>query len=101
MTINKSFDELAKAYGDLGRSMAPLADDMDKFVTDILVCNYGELSRKFMEAKYKSLTKSIFTRWWWKRKADKLSKKVDKLGELIDKRIEKGGDSYAVRKQSK
>ena len=101
MTINKSIDELAKAYGDLGRSMAPLAENMNKFVTNILVCKYVELSRKFMEAKYKSLTKSIFTRWWWKRKADKLSKIVDSLGELIDKQIEKGGDSYAVRKQSK
>ena len=85
-------DDLAKAFADLGRSMAPLAENLNKFVTNVLVNRYGELTRQFLEAKYKSLTKSIFTRWWWKRKADKLSEQVDKLGELIDKQIEKGGD---------
>lgn len=85
-------DDLAKAFADLGRSMAPLAENLNKFVTNVLVNRYGELTRQFLEAKYKSLTKSIFTRWWWKRKADKLSEQVDKLGELIDQHIEKGGD---------
>lgn len=85
-------DDLAKAFADLGRSLAPLAENLNKFVTNVLVNRYGELTRQFLEAKYKSLTKTIFTRWWWKRKADKLSKKVDSLGELIDKQIEKGGD---------
>lgn len=85
-------DDLAKAFADLGRSMAPLAKNLNKFVTNVLVNRYGELTRQFLEAKYKSLTKSIFTRWWWKRKADKLSEQVDKLGELIDQHIEKGGD---------
>jgi len=88
----KTADDLAKAFADLGRSMAPLAENLNKFVTNVLVNRYGELTRQFLEAKYKSLTKSIFTRWWWKRKADKLSEQVDKLGELIDQHIEKGGD---------
>lgn len=85
-------DDLAKAFADFGKSMAPLAENLNKFVTNVLVNRYGELTRQFLEAKYKSLTKSIFTRWWWKRKADKLSEQVDKLGELIDQHIEKGGD---------
>lgn len=88
----KTADDLAKAFADLGKSMAPLAENLNKFVTNVLVNRYGELTRQFLEAKYKSLTKSIFTRWWWKRKADKLSEQVDKLGELIDQHIEKGGD---------
>lgn len=88
----KTADDLAKAFADFGKSIAPLAENLNKFVTNILVDQYLELARQFMEAKYKSLTKTIFTRWWWKRKADKLSKKVDSLGELIDKQIEKGGD---------
>ena len=88
----KTADDLAKAFADLGKSMAPLAEDLNKFVTNILVDHYLKLTRQFMEAKYKSLTKTIFTRWWWKRKADKLSEQVDKLGELIDQHIEKGGD---------
>ena len=85
-------DDLAKAFADFGKSIAPLAEDLNKFVINILTDQYLELARQFMEAKYKSLTKTIFTRWWWKMKADKLSKKVDSLGELIDKQIEKGGD---------
>lgn len=88
----KTADDLAKAFADLGKSIAPLAEDLNKFVTNVLVNRYGELTRQFLEAKYKSLTKSIFTRWWWKRKADKLSEQVDKLGELIDQHIAKGGD---------
>lgn len=88
----KTADDLAKAFADLGKSLAPLAENLNKFVTNVLVNRYGELTRQFLEAKYKSLTKSIFTRWWWKRKADKLSEQVDKLGELIDQHIEKGGD---------
>lgn len=89
----KTADDLAKAFADLGKSMAPpLAENLNKFVTNVLVNRYVELTRQFLEAKYKSLTKSIFTRWWWKRKADKLSEQVDKLGELIDQHIEKGGD---------
>ena len=88
----KTADDLAKAFADLGKSMAPLAENLNKFVTNVLVNRYGELTRQFLEAKYKSLTKSIFTRWWWKRKADKLSEQVDKLGELIDQHIAKGGD---------
>ena len=88
----KTADDLAKAFADLGKSMAPLAETLNKFVTNVLVNRYGELTRQFLEAKYKSLTKSIFTRWWWKRKADKLSEQVDKLGELIDQHIAKGGD---------
>ena len=88
----KTADDLAKAFADLGKSMAPLAENLNNFVTNVLVNRYGELTRQFLEAKYKSLTKSIFTRWWWKRKADKLSMQVDKLGELIDQHIEKGGD---------
>lgn len=85
-------DDLAKAFADFGKSIAPLAENLNKFATNILVDHYLKLTRQFMEAKYKSLTKSIFTRWWWKRKADKLSEQVDKLGELIDQHIEKGGD---------
>ena len=88
----KTADDLAKAFADLGKSMAPLAENLNKLVTNVLVNLYGELTRQFLEAKYKSLTKTIFTRWWWKMKADKLSKKVDSLGELIDKQIEKGCD---------
>lgn len=88
----KTADDLAKAFADLGKSMAPLAENLNKSVTNVLVNRYGELARQFMEAKYKSLTKSIFTRWWWKRKADKLSEQANKLGELIDQHIEKGGD---------
>ena len=88
----KTADDLAKAFADLGKSMAPLAENLNKFVTNVLGNRYGELTRQFLEAKYKSLTKSIFTRWWWKRKADKLSEQVDKLGELIDQHIAKGGD---------
>ena len=88
----KTADDLAKAFADLGKSMAPLAENLNKFVTNVLVNRYVELTRQYLEAKYKSLTKSIFTRWWWKRKADKLSDQANKLGELIDQHIEKGGD---------
>ena len=88
----KTADDLAKSFADLGKSMAPLAENLNKFVTNVLVNRYLELTRQFLEAKYKYLTKSIFTRWWWKRKADKISEQVDKLCELIDQHIEKGGD---------
>ena len=76
-------DDLAKAFADFGKSIAPLAEDLNKFVINILTDHYVELARQ---------SKTIFTRWWWKMKADKLSEKVDSLGELIDKQIEKGGD---------
>lgn len=88
----KTADELTKAFADFGKSTAQMAESMNKFASNILMNQYVELAHKFMEAKYKSLTKSIFTRWWWKRKANKLSVQVDKLGELIDKLTKKGGD---------
>lgn len=85
-------DELLKAFEDFDKAFAPLPETMNKFASNILMNQYVELAHKFMEAKYKSLTKSIFTRWWWKRKANKLSVQVDKLSELIDKLTKKGGD---------
>lgn len=86
----KTADELTKAFADFGKSTAQMAESMNKFASNILMNQYVELAHKFMEAKYKSLTKSIFTRWWWGRKANKLSVQVDKLGELIDKLTKKG-----------
>jgi len=86
----KTADELTKAFADFGKSTAQMAESINKFANNILANQYVELAHKFMEAKYKSLTKSIFTRWWWGRKANKLSVQVDKLGELIDKLTKKG-----------
>ena len=86
----KTADELTKAFADLGKSTAQMAESINKFANNILANQYVELAHKFMEAKCKSLTKSIFTRWWWGRKANKLSVQVDKLGELIDKLTKKG-----------
>ena len=86
----KTADELAKAFADFGKSTDQMAESMNKFANNILANQYVELAHKFMVAKYKSLTKNIFIRWWWGRKANKLSVQVDKLGELIDKLTKKG-----------
>ena len=44
---------------------------------------YLSIAREFADASYKASTKSIFTRWWWKRKACKLSKQLDGVMEAI------------------
>ena len=54
---------------------------------------YLSIAREFADASYKACTKSIFTRWWWKRKACKLSKQLDGVMEAIAiLSEEKGGD---------
>jgi len=54
---------------------------------------YLSIAREFADASYKASTKSIFTRWWWKRKAFKLSKQLDGVMEAIAiLSEEKGGD---------
>lgn len=54
---------------------------------------YLSIAREFADASYKACTKSIFTRWWWKRKACKLSKQLDGIMEAIAiLSEEKGGD---------
>lgn len=54
---------------------------------------YLSIAREFADASYKASTKSIFTRWWWKRKACKLSKQLDGVMEAIAiLSEEKGGD---------
>ena len=44
---------------------------------------YLSIAHEFADASYKASTKSIFTRWWWKRKACKLSKRLDGVMEAI------------------
>ena len=54
---------------------------------------YLSIAHELADASYKASTKSIFTRWWWKRKACKLSKQLDGvMGAIAILSEKKGGD---------
>jgi len=92
----KTADELSAAFKALAADFDPVPQFLKSFREHMklkMVNVYLSIAREFADASYKASTKSIFTRWWWKRKACKLSKQLDGVMETIAiLSEEKGGD---------
>ncbi len=62
---------------------------------------YLSIAKEFVDASYNACTKSIFTRWWWKRKAVKLSKQMDGVMEAIAILSKEKGGEYDRQRENK
>ena len=92
-TISQSTaEELAAAFNAFA-SFDPVPQFIESYYEHVrlkMVDRYLSIANEYAKATYKATTKSIFTRWWWKRKADKLSAQLDGIMEIINVFSEKG-----------